>query len=190
MSTSKDRLLCEAIRYKGLGYSIALTKGKSVVTEFIELDYLAGNEDFDGISFLLEGIACVDFDDILSFDVGWRRELPPTLKERSPRGYHLFYLIPWRLGNSKMSSKIKWLPHVDLLTNVGDTTKVMYNKGQGKEHSQDWGGHVLVSPSNGYRRIWPDEIPKRDLLTPAPEWLREELRKSPNMGPGSSMLDG
>lgn len=183
MSISKDRLLCEAVRYKSLGYSVALTKGKSVVTEFIELDCLAGNEVFDGISFLLEGIACVDFDDILSFDVGWRRDLPPTLKERSPRGYHLFYLIPYGCGLSKMSSKIKWQPHIDLLTNTSSVSvsqfgEVKATKYLGKDGKPaDWGGHVLVSPSEGYRRIWPDETPNRNKLTPAPEWLREELRK-------------
>ena len=128
--------------------------------------------------FVLEGIACVDFD-VLDMDLGWHF-LPPTWKERSPRGYHLFYRIPPERGPSKMAPKIKWRPDVDLLIKGQVSARAPRAYGGGANHKTDtpFFGHVLVSPSDGYKRIWPDAgVPERDKLTTAPEWLCEALLK-------------
>jgi hypothetical protein len=178
-------LLVQAAKLNSLGYIVGLAKGKALAkffeTESNPYAVQRSNEgDWDGLSIVLEGIACVDFD-VLDMDLGWHF-LPPTWKERSPRGYHLFYRIPPERGPSKMAPKIKWRPDVDLLIKgqVSARAPRAYGGMHGASHKTDtpFFGHVLVSPSDGYKRIWPDEVPARDKLTAAPDWLCEALLKS------------
>ncbi len=158
-------LLLEARRYSKLGYKVGLTLGKSLVDTY--QDNVTCSKQWDGISIILEDIVCVDFDDKMSMDLGYGYDLPPTLKESSPRGWHLFYAAP--LGGAKRVSKIKWKPHVDLLTS-------------GRNHIRYGGSivvkaHALCSPSDGYKRIYPDNIPERSQLTPAPNWLVDAVKE-------------
>lgn len=155
-------LIAEAKKFTALGYMVGLSSAKSLVGRYHSGTVFDGS--WDGISLILEGLVCVDFDDKLSFDCGYGNDLPATFKESSPRGYHLFYRID---GNHiKRESKIKWKPHVDLLTHG---KRVRYGRAQAE-------AHVLVYPSPGYQRIYPDNPPPKDQLTKAPSWLEEAIK--------------
>jgi hypothetical protein len=177
-------LLLQASKLHDLGYNVGLAKKKALVRLYqTDLNHhAASNEgDWDGISIILDGVACVDFD-MLDMDLGWHF-LPPTWKERSPRGWHLFYRIPHGCGASLMTPKIRWRPDVDLLikgTLEARKSTSAYGSSHPK-HKTDtpFFGHVIVAPSEGYRRIWPDKsVPERDAeLTEAPDWLCEALLK-------------
>lgn len=155
-------LIAEAKKFTALGYMVGLSSGKSLVGRYHSGTISDGS--WDGISLILEGLVCVDFDDKLSFDCGYGNDLPTTLKESSPRGYHLFYLLDNPF--TKRESKIKWKPHVDLLTHG---KRVKYGRAQAESH-------VLVYPTPGYSRIYPDDIPSKDQLTMAPQWLEEAIK--------------
>jgi hypothetical protein len=132
-------------------------------------------EKWDGISLIMDEIVCLDFDQGF-VDLGWGRPLPPTLKEKSPRGYHLFYRLQSVIA--PMHPKIKFQPGVDLLCkDAGEPQKkAKYGK---KPDGGLWGGHVLCSPTPGYKRIYPDELPPANQIAIAPDWLVRELEKSP-----------
>lgn len=161
-------LLAAAEKYANLGYRVGLSNGKELIGAY----ECAGNNlgDWDGISFHLAGLACVDIDcsPMPDLDV-----LPPTLKEKSPRGLHLFYRLPDNLILIDCLPKINWKKHVDLLVS-SPSQKVKY----GNKKSalvKDWGGHVLVSPTNGYVRVYPDITPNISKLALAPDWLIDAL---------------
>lgn len=175
-------LLVEAGRYSSLGYRVGYALGKSLVGPFEEVQSVPtfwgpmqqtqrtkAPDEWDGISLLLDGLVCVDFD-TPDFDVGWGRPLPSTLKEKSPRGHHLFYRLP---DGVNYDAKIKWQPHIDLLVRSADTKiKKKYGKS-----GDTWGNHVICHPTPGYKRIWPDVLPNKNQLTMAPDWILEELSK-------------
>lgn len=174
-------LLRDAERYSDLGYRVGLAKGKTLIREYVPEDFSPWGDqevfDFDGVSLIPEGIVCVDID-IPDFGVVYE-ELPPTFKERTPRGWHLWYRLPKSIhvGNSILlpiwSPKIKWRPHVDLLTKGPVKGGSRYkNTTGGPDH---WGEHVLCAGTPGYKRIWPDETPQRDNLPLAPQWLQDVL---------------
>src|SRR5574338_361020 len=130
-------LLRDAQKYSALGYKVGLAKGKVLLREYIpdtaswyggSMPADNGDADFDGISIIPDGIVCVDID-IPDFGVVYE-ELPVTFKERTPRGWHLWYGLPSDVvvtqGDDEFSlavqstlpwkSKIAWRKHVDLLT--------------------------------------------------------------------------
>lgn len=173
-------LISEARKFVALGYEVGLTHGKNLIGNFsIDSTMIQrgkGPDEVNGISIILTDIVCVDFDSDLSMDLGWGYDLPSTLKERSPRGFHLFY----QLNVSDFSikeSKIKWKPNVDLLTK-GKTMRIKnYDEDSSIEDgSKTAQAHVLVAPSSGYRRIYPDVTPAKDQLTMAPDWLQNAIR--------------
>jgi hypothetical protein len=192
--TGQQRYLLQAAeKYTRLGYKIGFAKAKeflggyqettSTVMTFFGPTVVTGQEPpdgFDGVSIIPEGIVCVDFD-INDFGVIWE-PCPPTWKERTPRGWHLWYRLPIAemVHGRTYRPKIKWRPHVDLLTkttanNVIQTRRAPY--GGKKANGSVWGEHVLVSPTSGYTRIWPADVPALKDLTEAPQWLVDELSK-------------
>lgn len=181
-------LLRAANQYHSLGYKVGFCKGKAYLGQYEPPDMSwfgayqkETPEGFDGISLIPEGMVCVDID-INDFSVIWE-PLPPTLKERTPRGWHLFYRIHDDMRFSAQP-KIKWRPHVDLLVKPGVNPQVIkkrsrYHDPDNDDDSKDspWGEHVLISPTTGYSRIWPDQIPTYDSLPVAPRWLLDVLEK-------------
>jgi hypothetical protein len=158
-------LIAEAKKFTALGYMVGLTSAKNLVGRYHSGTVFDGS--WDGISLILEGLICVDFDDKLSFDCGYGNDLPATLKESSPRGFHLFYRKdPNNDPFVRRESKIKWKPHVDLLTHG---KRVRYGRAQAE-------AHALVYPTPGYQRIYPDNVPSKDELTMAPQWLEEAVK--------------
>lgn len=158
-------LHAQALRYIDLGYLVGMAKGKEY------LGPLDGDEkhlpaECDGISFIPDGMVCIDYDCDFK-DLGWRRDVPPTLKEKTPRGWHLFYRLPSK-PREHWKPVIEWQENVDLLVNDGRERPY-------KSKSLHWARHILVSPSTGYRRIYPDQIPEKDKLTMAPDWLIQEV---------------
>jgi hypothetical protein len=153
-------LLEAAKKYSSLGYKIGICTNKVLDKQFVSSSHYDG--DWNAISIILDGIVCVDFD-TPSMDIG--EFLPPTLKEKSPRGYHLFYRLP---KNAFADPKIHWKKNVDLLVqNKNSKNTVKY----GATANVDFGGHVLCSPSPGYTRVYPEDTPSKDKIEPAPAWL-------------------
>ena len=173
-------LVQEAERYVKLGYKVGFANGKALVTTF-DKNANQAFTSWDNISIILDGIVCVDFD-TQYFDLGNEYPLPPTMKERSPRGLHLFYRMPTNMGT--WEPKIKWKENLDLLVNgPADGDQWGSRKSIGRYGATvsspvaNWGGHVLVSPSRGYSRVYPTATPSREKLSLAPDWLIEELQK-------------
>lgn len=165
------RLLLEAARYASLGYKVGLAGGKAFLAPYRPGTKTLG-ANVDGISVIMDRIVCVDFDCDFK-DLGWRRDLPYTWKEKTRRGWHLFYRLP---AVGKFTSRVHWQEDVDLLTCDHPTSKrrTRYQSDDGDE--QPWGQHVIVSPTPGYRRVWPDSVPAKHELTEAPSWLLEQLQ--------------
>ncbi len=187
-------LLVKAKEYHNLGYKVGYSREKEFLGVYapkqvqswygamITQDPDDVPEDFNGISVIPEGIACVDLD-INDFGVIWMGALPPTWKERTPRGWHLFYKLPpaEMVHGRAWTTKIKWQPHVDLLTkDTPNPSKVKRRSPYGgmKEDGSPWGEHVLISPTPGYECRWPEGgVPHKDKLTEAPIWLLDALEK-------------
>ncbi len=182
-------LLRDAEKYHNLGYKVAYAKGKEFLSQYepapvvmgwfgiVQSQPVESPADFDGISLIPDGLACVDID-IPDFGVVYE-ELPPTLKERTPRGWHLWYRLPLAemVHGGTYSPKIKWRPHVDLLTKATVKPAKRSPYGGKKANGSPWGEHVLINPTSGYTRIWPDEMPAYSKLTLAPQWLVDALEK-------------
>lgn len=192
-------LLRDAQKYSELGYKIGLALGKVLLREYIpdsvgwfgnKLEADNGDPDFDGISIIPDGIVCVDID-VPDFGVVYEA-LPVTFKERTPRGWHLWYNLPNTVivgqdddetaiafqSNLPWKSKIAWRTHVDLLTKAAPNVQVKSRYRNTMGNGPDvWGGHVLCSKTTGYSLVWPDEIPARDKLPLAPQWLQDALLK-------------
>ncbi len=173
-------LIQEAERYVKLGYKIGFANGKALVGTF-EKNANQTFTSWNAISIILDGIVCVDFDTTL-FNLGVEHPLPPTMKEKSPRGMHLFYRMPANMG--VWEPKIKWKPDIDLLVNGPANNDVWGSRKQSVRYgatvsapASNWGGHVLVSPSPGYTRMYPTVTPSRDKLTMAPDWIIDELQR-------------
>ena len=193
-------LISRATAYTKLGYKIGFAKGKAFLGEYKENSqtvmtmfgpYVTGTEvdapeGFDGISVIPEGFVCVDLD-VNDFGVIWMGALPPTWKERTPRGWHLFYSLPAPVyamgmrGTPPRTTKIKWQPHVDLLIkDEPNPNKVKRRSPYGgkKDDGSPWGEHVLISPTPGYTLRYPEgECLPKDKLTLAPQWLVDALEK-------------
>lgn len=189
-------LLRDAQKYADLGYKVGLAKGKTFLRLY-EPDSLSGwfgaktpvdnGDDFDGISIVPDGIVCVDID-VPDFSVVYE-ELPVTFKERTPRGWHLWYNLPSGVVISgdgpdalatitiqNWKSKIAWRKHVDLLTKGAPSNlKSRYKNTTGGPDV--WGGHILCSNTTGYKLVWPEQVPARDELVMAPQWLQDALLK-------------
>lgn len=194
-------LVTKATEYTKIGYKVGYSKGKSFLAEYKPPPMVAGwygimvpqgepetPDGFDGISIIPEGIVCVDLD-INDFGVIWMGALPVTWKERTPRGWHLFYNIHPDIRD-KVTPKIKWQPHVDLLVRPGKSV-IDAHRGTIKkrraaysnptpEDNGEWSEHVLVSPTPGYTRVWPtpeQECLWKTGLADAPVWLNDALAK-------------
>lgn len=189
-------LLRDAQKYSDLGYKVGIAKGKTFLQEYQPDEVVSSwfgisnkvqkehPTDFDGISIIPDELACVDID-IPDFGVVYE-ELPVTWKERTPRGWHLWYRLPLTIAATALwEPKIKWRPHVDLLTKGKpkpgkkasryNTATVTGNTiTAGPDH---WGEHVLCSGTTGYQLVWPDAVPAKDKLTLAPQWLQDALLK-------------
>ena len=108
---SRSKLHDAAAQYIRLGYRIGVSKKKELINEYYTQD-----GDWDSITFMLEGMVCVDLDCFT--DLGKKYPLPETLKERSPRGLHFFYKLPRYFRGS---TKVGWRKKVDLLTKDNET---------------------------------------------------------------------
>lgn len=166
-SGQQQFLISAAKKYTNLGYTIGLSKDKTLIKTFSGYE---SDINFDGISIILDGLVCVDIDSS-DIDLGWHY-LPPTLKERSPRGWHLFYRLDLiNYSDYEFHSKIKWdrCSHssVDLLVKESIQRKTKDGK--------LWSAHALVSPSVGYRRVYHDEMPYKNDVAIAPDWLMEAI---------------
>jgi hypothetical protein len=167
-------LLSHANRYIDKNYRVGLCDGKAFLKEYSP----QGPEtEFDGISIIPEQIACVDFDCDFK-DLGWGRDLPVTWKEKTPRGWHLFYKLP----EGKFEPRIHFKPDVDLLTKPKGVawqqklTQYLNKSSKTTRGPDHWGEHILCSPTPGYRCVWPNEALDFDTqLTPAPTWLIDTL---------------
>jgi hypothetical protein len=190
-------LISKAGEYVKLGYRIGFSKGKAFLSEYVvstttvmtmfgpyqTQGEVEAPDDFDGISVIPEDFVCVDID-VNDFGVIWMGSLPPTWKERTPRGWHLFYNIPapiFAMGqrcSPERTTKIKWQPHVDLLIKGPPPKNKKRSAYSGmKEDGSPWGEHVLISPTPGYERKWPEDKPKKTELAMAPQWLVDALEK-------------
>jgi len=192
-------LLRDADKYLELGYRVGLAKDKKFLKEYKNTTTMTFwgpmqttpevNVDFNGISIIPDEIVCVDID-IPDFSVVYE-ELPPTFKEKTPRGWHLWYRLPQVIG-APWSPQIKWRPHVDLLTTEKIVTlslgspfkrRSRYDTGDDDDGQDEpaivshWGEHVLSSGTTGYQRMWPDETPAKADLPMAPQWLQDALLK-------------
>ena len=169
----RRNLLQVARQMVNKGWQIGLADGKSFVEEpnWKESDNDILKWDFDGISVIIDKELIVVDIDAPHWSLPGYRVLPPTFKEKSPRGVHLFYHAP---SSSIGYTRVKWVPNVDLLT---------------QDQGDDWydghyfEGHVLLAPTQGYTRIWPDHPPDRMSLTVAPDWLIEATHSDPFMTP-------
>ena len=176
-------LHASALRYADLGYDVGLAKGKEYLDRFHTSDRTLPPE-CDGISIIPNGIVCIDYDCDFK-DLGWRKDVPPTLKEKTPRGWHLFYKLPIRPYKEQWKAIVSWQHQVDLLVNDGRKRKY-----KDDEEPVNWARHILMSPTPGYRRIYPDEIPLKDKLTMAPDWLIQEITSEEYGGKKSSIKVG
>lgn len=177
-------LLRDAQKYTDLGYTVGFCKGKEFLGPYQQDEVVQTifgpvatksqqlPEDFDGISLIPQGMVCVDID-INDFSM-IHEGLPPTLKEKTPRGWHLFYAIH---DDRKASAKLKWREHVDLLVKDNRPVKKKPSRYGIKDDGSPWGEHVLISPTVGYKRIWPDEVPHFNKLPDAPLWLLDVLER-------------
>lgn len=172
-------LLVWAQRYHELGYKMGLASGKELKHTYeptqmaigwMGMQYPVAKEqpdDWDNLSIILDGLVCVDLD-VPYFDVLQWNPLPPTLKERTPRGWHLYYRLPEEIV--MWDPKIRWKPHVDLLVMGTGTKPSKYGRKQ-----KPFGGHALCAPTPGYTRVWPEEQPRKDQLPLAPQWILDVL---------------
>lgn len=198
--TGQQKFLLQAAqRYTDLGYKIGYAKGKEFLGPYNPPPIIQGwfgmqvmgeveaPDGFNAISLIPDGVVCVDLDEP-DFGLVWE-PLPPTWKEKTPRGWHLFYYLDPEVRD-KVKPIIKWRPHVDLLTRPPgfgqeDPFKVVsvaYGKKRPTASVQTtatpvWGGHVLISRSDGYTLVYPDQVPPLSQLTPAPDWLVYQLTK-------------
>lgn len=163
---SQKFLIQEADKLIKLGYSVGLSKGKVITNLYPDSNSIG--KDWDSISLITDKIMCVDFDSMI-MDVD-NQPLPPTLEEKSPRGVHLFYRLPY---NFKAKSVIKYKPDIDLLAKTPRLNLKKNIKYGIDSDGKDlfWGDHVLISPTNGYSRIYPEETPNVNELTLAPDWI-------------------
>lgn len=171
--------LSVAEKYHNLGYKVGLSSGKELVEPYEPPKVTYGwfgvavpqakeySTEWDSLSIILDGLVCVDLD-IPHFDVLCWVPLPPTLKERSPRGWHLYYRLP----EEKLfpNPKIKWKPHVDILVKGNGRKAIRYGK-----KDAPFGGHVVCAPTPGYARIWPEEQPMKSWIPIAPDWVLDVL---------------
>lgn len=152
-------LLKAAEKLSDLGYKIGLASDKNLVGRYGSEKAI--HSEWNGISLILDGIVCVDFDTEF-YDLGFGNDLPPTLKDKSPRGHHLFYRLK---SNWVFQSRVNWKPKVDLLVR---SKKVVKYGGRSKDLVTE---HVLVAPTPGYTKIYPDITPPCNQLSEAPDWL-------------------
>ena len=136
---------------------------------------------WNGISIRLTGgLCCVDLDSQDALRELQDFYLPPTLKERSRRGLHLFYSLPASVPGAH--SKIKWRKSVDLLCEeqtrewntatlyAGTRTvsrKSTLPKSDAVYCGRPFQGHVLCSPTPGYSRVWPETRMSREQVPQA-----------------------
>ena len=175
-----QQLLNEAKKYSNLGYKVGIANGKALVDTYSEAR--VPTITWDGISIILDDLVCVDFDSNHSMDCGYGNDLPPTWKEKTPRGVHLFYLLPVSFSLTTRAPKIKWKPDIDLLVkgNRADKKPVRYGFVSNAVIAADLASnvfceHVICSPTPGYTRVYPDNTPSINQLTIAPNWLLEAV---------------
>lgn len=172
-------LLSVAQKYHDLGYKVGLSSGKELVAPYEPTTMAMGwfgvmypvpkeqPTNWDSLSIILDELVCVDLD-VPHFDVLEWNPCPPTLKERTPRGWHLYYRLP--IVSSLLEPKIKWKPHVDILVKGSTKKTVRYGK-----KDAPFGGHVVCAPTTGYVRIYPDEHPQLNKVPVAPLWIMDAL---------------
>ena len=157
----------EAHKLNCLGWSTNFTKEKGIVFDTAEAT---------GISITVDpNLVVVDIDST-RWELPWGCILPPTMKERSPRGWHLFYNTEIPLG-----TQIKKWPNIDLLGGLENySSPQFYAQDKGKKDNRDfppWERHVLCSPTPGYSLVCPDKFPNRKEITQAPSWLVEAAKE-------------
>ena len=172
-------LLSVAEKYTNLGFKVGLSSGKELIETYEPPQMVSGwygmmypkpkeyPNNWDSISIVLDGLVCVDLD-TPHFDVLQWNPLPPTLKERSPRGWHLYYRLP--ASFIAHEPKIQWKSDVDILVKGSSKRASKYGK-----KDKPFGGHVVCAPSTGYARIYPDEHPRQEWIPIAPNWILDVL---------------
>lgn len=165
-------LISQAGKYIRAGWKVGLARGKKLARRVERAGFEPGDlfGDWDGISILMDKrLVVVDIDSIRWTIPNWNY-LPSTFKERSRRGFHLFYDLPKDVGH--VIPHVKWRPNIDLLVRASEAS---YTYGDENDEESTWDSHVLVSPSAGYSRVWPDHVPTRKSITCAPDWLIQEV---------------
>lgn len=186
MSNRANRrfLLYCAENYTKLGYTVGLARKKVLVEEFqspTDLNWQRSRNihvsDWDGISIILDGIVCVDFD---TADIGYHirraeEPLPSTWTERTPRGWHYFYRLLHNVTGI-YSCQIGYRTNMDLLVKGKSRSTSSYGRNVDRLSGSIWWGHALVSPSNQYVRT--SEMIAKDQLPMAPSWITSALSRS------------
>lgn len=172
MDTNQNILSQAADEYIQKGYRVALCRKKTLLIQISSGCEASGFNNWDGISIVLErDMVCVDFDtpefgfETITGDV-WEYPMPPSLKEETNRGWHVFYRLPYAY---KYRPRIHWKPSVDLLV-FDDEQNVLYGK-------EKFFGHVLCSPTKYYIREYPKNLPAKSELAMAPDWLIQAVSK-------------
>jgi hypothetical protein len=156
---------------------VGLTKEKSLLEEYEPQHSLNtqraasfhNHTDWDGISIILHGIVCVDID---TDDMIITKELPYTWTEKTKRGWHLFYRLPKE--DKRYACIVGYQPNLDLLVKNKSLQNVYRRNGQTTPDTT-WYGHALVSPSDGYSRVLPEEMMPKKKLPIAPGWILRAL---------------
>ena len=170
-------LLNHGVQMRKLGWRVGLARSnKTLLCELIGARNLYIGKDWDSLSIIMdEQLVVVDID-ALTYEIPYGYDLPPTLKERSRRGTHLFYQLP----KGDYACRIKRWTNVDLLVREEKdeaSEYIVYNEKEDGEKTirHPWVSHVLCSPSTNYSLVWPDALPHRNEITQAPEWLIKEV---------------
>lgn len=207
-------LLGSVIEWKMKGFPISLALDKKRVGSVLPEDFIdwprtrhfdivahlkGCGKVFNGISIDLDASAfprsspdfmlcCVDIDSP-RWNLPGGCTLPPTLKEKSPRGLHLIYRLPSDFVPTQ-GSKIKWRPGIDLLIGTRSDVEhcaqdnylhrsvyddVVVDNDQRVKTYSAFENHVLCSPTEGYARVWPEGLQDVSDLSLAPKWLLDEF---------------
>ena len=167
-------LYAAALEYMRLGYDVGLTGGKHM---WKQADAFSASEPgYDGISLLTRGrLCCLDVDakiETRELELALPGSVPDTVVEDTPRGRHYFYRLPD--GFAPLGPRINYRtdPKVDILCEMPLSPEMLIK--YGSNYAQM---HALVSPTPGYARVRPKEMPRLEELALAPGWMLEEMAK-------------
>lgn len=175
-------LYCAGLYHK-MGYTVGLSRGKVLIEQFEPHDDLAWQRsrdlhvsDWDGISIILDGVVCVDFDTHdhnIRTILASNEELPDTWTEQTQRGWHYFYRLPHENAGQAYSCQVGYRSNLDLLVK----NKARQRAYGGGNTQGPWWGHALISPTVNYVRTYPAEMMAKEQLPLAPRWITSALSR-------------